>query len=45
MNIGIPLIAFGLLLLLLHASVLPAIDRTISHRRPESRYASRAYVA
>lgn len=38
---GMLLIAFGVLPLLLRASALPAIDRTISRRRPESRYAKR----
>ncbi len=45
MNIGLLLIAVGVLLLLLHASVLPAIDRTVARRHPDSRYASEIYVA
>lgn len=45
MNVGLVIMALGALLLLLHASVLPAIDRSVSRRRPESRFASEAYVA
>lgn len=45
MNIGLLLVVFGFVLLLLHAWVLPAIDRTISVRRPNSRFASEVYVA
>lgn len=45
MIVGVVVIAFGTLLLLLHASVLPAIDRSISGQRPESRFAGETYVA
>ena len=45
MNIGLLLVVFGFVLLLLHAWVLPAIARTISERRPDSRFASEFYVA
>lgn len=45
MNVGLVIMALSALLLLLHASVLPAIDRFVSRRRPESRFASEAYVA
>jgi hypothetical protein len=45
MNIGVVLIVLGFVLLILHAWVLPAIDQTISDRRPNSRFASEPYVA
>jgi hypothetical protein len=45
MNIGVVLIVLGFVLLLLHVWVLPAIDQTISDGRPNSRFASEAYVA
>jgi len=45
MNVGFLLIAAGTLLLLLHTSVLPVIDRTVSRRRPQSRFATETYVA
>jgi hypothetical protein len=44
-NLGLVLVAFGALLSILHASVLPTVDRAVSRRRPGSRFASAAYIA
>ena len=45
MNVGVLLVVLGVVLLLLHAWVLPAVDRKISDRHPNSRFASEVYVA
>ncbi len=45
MNVGLVLIALGVLLLFLHSFVLTRVEQAISRRRPESRFASEVYVA
>jgi hypothetical protein len=45
MNVGLVLIALGVLLLFLHSFVLTRLEQAISRRRPGSRFASEVYVA